>query len=187
VANWVNARLIAAGDRLAVLRFSRRARISPSSIFRPDMLVGEGQDLFSERMQRWAPDVFAKKYLFQVRNDDGRDHFLEVSPRFEALCFVLVFGDPYGSYGSYLIRQAHYRCYSVSQQKVDCVQSKHGVVDQADDAADEEDWRFWEASWELMDIAEVHWRRFVLQPAKSARRGRTMPRAGARQSRRSSK
>src|SRR5438045_4063903 len=74
VANWCNARLIVIGRRPAVLQFSRKARAKPASIFRPDMLVGEGQDLFSERVERWnsgssqkRSGLSKKKYVFQVQ------------------------------------------------------------------------------------------------------------------------
>jgi hypothetical protein len=43
-----------------------------------------------------------------------------------------------------------------------------------EEITDEDDyWRFWEASWELMDLAETHWDRFVLKklsPSVGSRR-----------------
>jgi len=100
MANWCNARLIVVGQRSVVLHFSKQARTRkkagaadladweryrPSSIFTPDMLVGEGKELSSERIERWTSEISRKKYLFQIRNDDGRDHFTEISRRFKSL------------------------------------------------------------------------------------------------------
>ena len=97
------------------------------------MLAGEAKELFSERTERWTPKISRKKYLFQIRNDDGRDHFTEISRRFKSLWFVLVYdGAGGGQWGSYLIRQGRCRSYSRVE----------------DDWDDEDDWRFWEANWE---------------------------------------
>jgi hypothetical protein len=40
------------------------------------------------------------------------------------------------------------------------VMRKHGAEDIQDD---EDDWRFWNASWELMDLAQAHWDGFLLE------------------------
>src|SRR5689334_16753645 len=87
VSNWCNARLIVAGSRTEVLRFSRQSRANPSSIFEADMLVGETQDLFSERAKPMAPNLMKKVYKFQVSNDDGCAHFRIVSKQHPALRF----------------------------------------------------------------------------------------------------
>ena len=161
MASWCNARLIVVGPRSVVLHFSRRARAKPSPIFTPDMLVGEAQELFSERIERWAARTYRKKYVFQVRSDDGRDHFQEISLKFTSPWFVLVFGDPdLNDYGSYVIRQGRSRSYSVPDKLKIEVMARHGAEDITDD---EDDWRFWDASWELMDLAQVHWDRFLLK------------------------
>src|SRR4051812_20976465 len=122
MANWCNARLIVVGQRCAVLHFSRQARTRPSSVFKPDMLIGEAQELFSERMERWTRKIFKKKYVFQVRNDDGRDHFEEISRQFPSLLFVLVYDDGGdGQYGIYLIRKGRCRSYSVPDNLITAV------------------------------------------------------------------
>jgi hypothetical protein len=160
MANWCNARSIVVGQR-SVLHFSRQARTRPASIFKPDMLIGETQKLFSERIERWAPKIFRKKYVFQVRSDDGRDHFQELSRRFTSSLFLLVYGDPnVDQYGSYIIRQARCRSYSVPDKLKTAVMRKHGAEDIKDD---EDDWRFWDASWELMDLAQAHWDGILLE------------------------
>jgi len=161
LANWCNVRLIVVGRRPVVLEFSKRARVQPSSVFGPDMLQGEGQDLFAERMRRIGPHLSMKKYVFQVRNDDGLNHFREVSRRCSSLYFVLAYHDPnVGEYGSYLIRQGRSRAYAVPEGLIDSVLSRHGVDYDADD--DENEGRYWEASWEIMDQAESRWlARFV--------------------------
>jgi hypothetical protein len=165
MANWCNARLIVVGQRCDVLNFSRHARTRPSSIFEPDMLSGEGQDLVSVRMERWIPKIFRKQYTFQVRNDDGRDHFKKISRRFPSLLFVLVHGEPNDDqYGSYIIRQERSRGYAVPEKLKITVMRKHGVEDSEDD---EDDWGFWEASWELMDLAQAHWDGFLLKHLSS--------------------
>src|SRR5262252_7736892 len=90
--------------------------------------------------------ISRKKYLFQIRNDDGRDHFTEISRRFKSLWFVLVYdGAGGGQWGSYLIRQGRCRSYSLPDKVEYAVWRKHGVEDDWDD---EDDWRFWEANWE---------------------------------------
>ena len=161
MANWYPVRLIVVGQRSAVLHFSSQARARPSSIFKPDMLIGEGQELFSERIERWTPKISRKKYVFQVRSDDGRDHFQELSRRFTSPWFVLVYGDPSGEqYGSYIIRQGRCRSYSVPDKLKIAVMRKHGAEYIEDD---EDDWRFWEASWELMDLAQAHWDGLLLE------------------------
>jgi len=67
------------GQRSAVLAFSRRARIRPSLYFQPDILVGEAQELFAERTETFRKRLAEKVYKFQIRNDDGKDHFRSVS------------------------------------------------------------------------------------------------------------
>jgi hypothetical protein len=148
------------------MEFSRHARRHPSSIFTPDMLEGEAQELFSERMEAWARGVWRKVYKFQVRNDDGFQHFRSVSRRYRGLWFVLVYGDPNGdAFGSYLIRLGRGRHYRVPRELEPAVMARHSVSDDSD-----EDWRYWEASWELMDLAEAQWRAVVqraIAPSRS--------------------
>ena len=69
MATWCNARLVIAGRTADVARFRRRAHARPSSVFRPDMLVGEAQNLFSERATRLGPDLLEKRYMFQGCSD----------------------------------------------------------------------------------------------------------------------
>src|SRR5262245_57356771 len=138
MAKWCNARLIVVGQRSVVLHFSRQARTRPSSIFKPDMLIGETQELFSERIEAWTPKISRKKYVFQVRNDDGRDHFQELSQWFTSSWFVLVYGDPnVDQYGSYIIRQGRCQSYCVPDKLKMDMMRKHGAEDIKDD---EDDW-----------------------------------------------
>lgn len=162
MANWCNVRLVLSGLRSAVLEFSRRARSRPSSYFEPDMLAGEAQELFSERIRNLDKSLYQKVYKFQVRNDDGRNHFQELSKQHTNLCFVLVYADPAsGDFGSYLIRQGRTRKYSIPQKTKEAVMAKHGVDYDYDD-----DSPYWEASWELMDLAHDHWRGSILTKMK---------------------
>jgi hypothetical protein len=165
VANWSNARLIVIGCHPAVLEFSRKARNNPPSIFTSDMLVGEAQELCSERIERWHPGLSRKKYVFQVRNDDGRDHFREISREFKSLHFILVFDDGGdGKFGSYLIRDGHCRTYSIPQKLVNAVLAKHKAVEILND---EDYFEYFEACWELMDLAQAHWERLLERPGKT--------------------
>lgn len=153
MANWINARLIATGPRDAVLAFAEAARDETKRVFRADMLIGEASPLRRDRAERVADGVYRKRYLFQVRNDTGEEHFTRVSKRYRRLSFVLVYGDPNGdSYGSALIAKGERQEYIISPRQSRAVWRKHKVT-----LEDEDEWRFWEASCELMDLAEAHW------------------------------
>ncbi|MGH8546713.1 MAG: hypothetical protein ACREX3_24480, partial [Gammaproteobacteria bacterium] len=166
MANWCNARLIVSGRRRAVLEFSRRARSKPSSFFRGDMLVGEDGGLSADRIENLEKGLAQKVYRFQVRNDDGCDHFRSLSKSYDHLRFVLVFGDPSsGTFGSYFIRKGYSREYLIPEEIKQTVMTKHGVDHDSDD-----DLPYWEASWELMDLAQAHWQRLIgnmSEPRKS--------------------
>jgi hypothetical protein len=49
------------------------------------------------------------------------------------------------------------RSYAVPDKLKIEVMATHGAEDITED-----DWRFWDASWELIDLAQVHWDRFLL-------------------------
>jgi hypothetical protein len=159
MATWCNARLIVAGHGADVTRFRRLVHAQPS-VFSPDMLVGETQELFSERAIPLGPELLEKKYFFQVRSDDGLDHFRDLSRSYPALCFVLVYGwDGWNeySYGSYFIFRGHTRNFSASARLVEKVVAKHGVDDNPDG-----DWPYEpevNAERELMDLAEARWQK----------------------------
>ena len=158
MANWCNVRLIVVGKRLDVLRFARVCRRRPSSIFEADMLQGEAQDLFSERATGLGPNLLKKLYVFQVRGDDGFNHFRNVSRQHPELRFVLVYGDPNcDDYGSYFLADGRARSYKISDSQKAGVMAKNSGADEDAPDSDEEDLRFYEASWELMDLAEAHW------------------------------
>lgn len=158
MANWCNVCLVLLGRRSAILDFSRRAQKRPSTYFEPDMLVGEAQELLSERIRNLGKGQYQKIYKFQVRNDDGRNHFQQLSKQHTSLCFVLVYADPAsGDFGSYLIREGRTRKYSIPQKTKEAVMAKHGV-----DYDSDNDSPYWEASWELMDLAQDHWRGSIL-------------------------
>ncbi len=186
MANWCNVRLVAYGPKEAVAGFSEKARSRPSSTFRGDMLVGEARGPGAERMQRLGADSYRKVFLFQVRNDDGLEHFRRVSKRHRNLSFVLVYGDPnVDDYGSYLLKGGTARAYCLVEKQKEAVMRKHRVTEEDDD-----NWRFWEASWELMDIAEARWTssigrpRKALQPTRRARRAASKPKKRVRAARR---
>ena len=153
MANWVNARLLADGPRDAVLAFAAAARDEAKRIFTADMLVGEAMPVRRDRVERIADGVYRKRFTFQVRNGTGEEHFTRVSKRYRRLSFILVFGDPNtDSYGSALIARGEAQEYDVTERQTRATFRKHRVT-----LDDEDEWRFWEASRELMDIAEAHW------------------------------
>lgn len=153
MANWINARLLATGPRDAVLAFAAAARDETKWVFRADMLVGEASPVRRDRAERVGDGLYRKRFLFQVRNSTGLEHFVRVSKRYRRLSFVLVFGDPHtDSYGSALIARGEAQEYDVTDRQTHAIFRKHRVTDE-----DEDDWRFWEASWELMYLAEAHW------------------------------
>jgi hypothetical protein len=161
MANWCNARLIVVGERQEVLNFGRLARARPSSFFGPDMLRGEGMDLEPDRIQALQAGAAKKKYRFQIRNSDGRRHFCRVSKQFPALCFVLVhmdLSDPPN--GSYFIRRGRFRTYMLPDELCEAVMTKNGCTDDPDS---DEPWCYWDASWELMDMAEAYWQQALLK------------------------
>ena len=65
----------------------------------------------------------------------------------------MVYADPNGDdIGSALIEKGTTRRYRVTEALKSATMRKHQVeADSADDS------RFWEAHWELMDMAEGHW------------------------------
>ncbi len=124
------------------------------------MLEGEAQELFSERAEHFGADLLKKAYKFQVQDDDGLDHFRGVSRQYPTLGFVLVYADPNSDdYGSYFISQEKFRRHRISDPQKIAVMNAHGVTGDGDD---DDERRFWDATWELMDIAEAHWRRRLL-------------------------
>jgi hypothetical protein len=160
MANWSNARLLSTGPRDAVLAFALAARANATRVFRADMLVGEMSPLRRDRLERVGDGLYRKRFIFQVRNDTGCEHFTRVSKRYRRLSFVLVFGDPNAdAYGSALITRGDVREYVVPLRQARAVWRKHRVTEDVDD-----EWRFWEASWELMDLAEAHWTSQSPQP-----------------------
>ena len=164
MADWCNARLIVAGRTADVTRFRRLAHTQPSSVFRPDMLVGEAQELFSERATPFGPDLLAKKYIFQVCSDDGLEHFQNLSQSYPGLRFVMVYGwDGWNeySYGSHFISRGRARRYSISVRVVEKAMAKHGVDDNPND-----EWPYEpeiNAETELMDLAEARWQKLLLR------------------------
>jgi hypothetical protein len=153
MANWTNARLIVTGPRDAVVAFAAAARDETKRVFRGDMLAGEAVPLRKHRAERVGEGVYRKRFIFQIRNDYGVQHFVRVSKRYRRLTFVLVFGDPNGDYyGSARIARGEGQEFEVTPRQARAIFRKHKVT-----LEDEDEWRFWEASWELMDLAEAHW------------------------------
>jgi hypothetical protein len=165
MANWSNVRLIVAGPRADLLHFSHLAKTQPSSVFQPDMLEGESGELYACRARKIGPKALKKSYRFQMRNDDGHKHFRLISRQYPTLCFVLVYGDPNcDCYGSYFISRGRARNHELPGRVKEAVMAKHGVTEEYDE---DEDWRFWFASWELLDVAEGYWIDAVLRAIES--------------------
>jgi hypothetical protein len=153
MANWVNARLLVDGRRDAVLAFAAATRDKTKRVFTADMLVGEASPPRRDRVERLGDGLYRKRFTFQVRNDTGERHFTRVSKRYRRLSFVLVYGDPNSdTYGAARIARGELQDYVVSARQARALWRKHKVT-----LEDEDEWRFWEASWELMDLAEAHW------------------------------
>ena len=170
MAERCNARLIVAGPGLAVERFRRTANVGLSThgsksrlktarawrIFRGDILVGEAQEIFSEKAARIGPDVFAKKYVFRASSDDGQEHFRLISQFYPDLSFVYIYGwDGWNefSYGSYFIRRGAMRSYRVPVRLISRTLAKYGADDNPND-----EWPYGpeiDAEHELMDLAET--------------------------------
>ena len=165
MANWCNARLVAVGPRSEVLKFGEKVRRRPNTCFRPDMLIGEAQELFAERIEKLNDRLAQKMYVFQVRNGDGCGHFRKLSTRFAKLRFVLVYADPNSDdFGSYFLHQGRSKEYLVSDRLKASIMTKHHAADDADD-----DDAYWEATWELMDLAQRHWKPVRAKPRVDAK------------------
>lgn len=163
------------GPRVEVTRFARDARPQvleapklrrivgtvirepkPRDIFALDMMIGEGQELFAERMSSLGQGLSQKEYIFQVAREDERQHFRKVSRRYPLLYFVLAYhANSIGEYGSYLIRDGRSEWYRVPEAMIDSVMANHGWDENNDDDDNELAWL--EASWELTDLAEARW------------------------------
>lgn len=137
----------------AVLAFAAAAHDVTKRNFRADMLVGETVPLRRDRIEPAGNGLYRKRFIFQVRNDTGFAHFVRVSKRYRRLSFVLVFGDPNAdAYGSARIVRGEAEEFDVTKRQTRAIWRKHKVT-----LEDEDEWRFWEAFWELMDLAEAHW------------------------------
>ncbi len=145
-----------------------RARARPSDIFAPDMLYGESKELSARRMESLGQGLCQKEYEFDVRNDDGRRHFRRISRGYPSLYFVLVYHCPNGEeHGSYLIRGGRSRSYLLAsassaiphgEEPLESMFSKHGYdYENADENDYENEWRYYEASSELMDQSQMRW------------------------------
>lgn len=168
MANWYNARLLVVGRSDNVLEFSRMSSAQPSSLFTPDMLQGEAQDMISEQMEQVEPGLAQKVYIFQVRYGDGLEHFCRISLQFPVLNFVLVYEDAsVNSYGSYYISRGQVQTHELPDELKESVMAKHGVTaDSSDDECEIDDTGYWEATWELMDLAEAYWQDAVLSASR---------------------
>ena len=134
------------------------------------MIIGESNHLFAKRMKNLGQGLCQKQYGFDVRNDDGRAHFREVSRRYPALYFVLVYWDQSSNeYGSYLISGGRSRWYLMTEDAIEAMFEKHGWDPELYPGPGEK-WRdkHWdnelaydEASWELMEHCEERWLRVV--------------------------
>ena len=159
MANWSNDRLVVIGNSEDVARFRRQVRSNPRTIFLPDMLVGETQDMYSERAIFIGRGRLSKKYIFQTREDDVR-HFRFIAKRYPKLTFVLAYGDPNSDeYASVLIRGNKVRHYRIPDKVKEKIMEEFHI-----EYADEDDFDeigFWEAGARLMDIAEAHWMKSI--------------------------
>src|SRR5262249_59110805 len=116
--------------------------------------------LISERMEKLGSAVSKKTYSFQVRSDDGLNHFKALSRTYPDLRLILAFGEAGDdSRGSYLIRRGRVRKFAFPQPLWDQILAKHGYDPESDD--DEEYWKYCEAEWEALHVSVAHWERVV--------------------------
>ena len=181
MANWCNLRLVVTGhaDDLAPFRRAAgalRGRIDTtrSQVFTDEMEYGEGGDLEVAGVSRVDGDLRRASFIFQGRNTDHVDHFVDVSRRYPRLAFVLVVSDPNADdNGSFLIWRGRKRWWSVSRRLHDKLFAKYlrwwdvvpeGKVDfDALDLGDDTvDMAFWDTLFEEMDVAESKWEKDVI-------------------------
>src|SRR5687768_570233 len=135
MANWYNVRWIAVGPerdvrqlRAVARPFVLLARKKPSwadnnvdaredraPLFTADMIHGEGGNLFEEPLVHLTAGRAQTQYGFQVAGDDGIRHFTEVSRKFLALRFLLVWADAY-SCGSAYVRKGRVGLYEMGNR-----------------------------------------------------------------------
>jgi hypothetical protein len=217
MAEWCNASLTVVGASSEVTRFAKHARQEPpgpltwvpdilvsgsevillprpqgrpDSPFIPDMWIGEGGKLWSHRIRSIGDGLSQKKYHFQIRNDDGREHFRKVSLGYPSLHFVLVNHWYLESESrSFLIHDGRTRCYEMAQQLIDSTLAKYGwepdLKSDDDDDYLENDDKEYEASWEMMHLAETHWLDGLLHRMRAAARSGERSTAASRSNRRS--
>jgi hypothetical protein len=195
MANWCNLRLVVTGHATDVARFRRAAgaltgRIDTthSQVFTEDMEYGEGGDLESLGLSRVDGDLRAASYIFQGRNTDHIEHFVEVSRRYPRLAFVLVVSDPnHPDNGSFLIRKGrkgwwalpwsvHLRLFAEFLREYDAVPPGTIDFDNIDHEDETVDMAYWDAAFKGMDVAQARWDGDViawvrkLPPSQPARR-----------------
>jgi hypothetical protein len=200
MANWCNLRLIATGHATDVARFRRAAgaltgRIDTthSQVFTEDMEYGEGGDLEALGLSRVDGDLRAASYIFQGRNTDHVDHFVELSKSWPRLAFVLVVSDPnHPDNGSFLIRkgrkrwwalpwQTHLRIFARLLRQRDAVPPGPIDFDTLDHDDETVEMAYWDAAFEGMDVAQAKWNADVIAwirklplaqpPRRTGRRG----------------
>ena len=192
MANWLNIRLVAVGPDSEIARLRELAKPAltlarkkpvwredeaerddaADAIFTSGMIHGEGADLSEEPLVRLVGRRAKANYWFQLANDDGVEHFKQVSLRFSALRFLVVWCDPNtDSVGSAYIRMGRAASYEMGTRRKAAMHTRArvqngGLVD------DENDFWVWEAYSEMMDAAERRWARYLgsLRPIARKRR-----------------
>lgn len=195
VGNVVHAYLTVVGASTEVKRFARRAGKKPpgplewvpdimvvgsdvirvsrprgrrDDIFNPDMWVGEGGELWADRMKDIGDGLSLKRYHFQIRNDDGRQHFRNVSRRYPSLSFVLAdYWYSPDECRSFLLQNGRTREYEVPDDVRNAILAKSGHDPdlESDDDDDQElnYWNGWYGSWDVMDMVESRWLNVILR------------------------
>jgi hypothetical protein len=178
MANWCNLRLSVIGAPEDVAEFCRAAgpeeghiRAQTSRIFSAEMEFGEGGALTAHGVKRFGRRFRRAEYTFQGRNTDYSDEFREISARYPQLALVVTFSDPNDdSHGSYLVLAGEQRLWEIPARRYREVMRKHyqrhgcigrgGRIDYDHDNADAAEW---DAFFEMMDVAAVHWDEKVLR------------------------
>jgi hypothetical protein len=117
-------------------------------------------------MQRMTGGLYAKRYIFNVRDDDGRSHFTPVSREFPDLTFVLTWdysGDD--EIGSSRIQNGRCKTRLMSFKYMESVYDARGVDF---DNFDDESWfNYCEARIRFREEAEDWWLDRILKEVRT--------------------
>ena len=190
MADWSNVRLVVAGAARDIAAFRREAKpflrlakgdpqadvpdalSAPDALFDPEMLHGEGGDLFEYSFARLAVGATVQ-YGFQTARVNEITHFKKVSRRFPQLLFVVSWGHTnVQEFGSALISRGRAKIRKLSDKKIDETYGKFVPDPEADN--DETFWQAHDAEENMIDQCAEFWNHEIFQD-RSKRRVRIVP------------